>query len=248
VIFRTSDGSSTPSITRMAMFALVHGAWYGAWCWESLTPLLQRAGHDVAAMDLPCDDAAASLDTYADVVCAALDGCDDDVVLVGHSMGGGTLPLVAARRPVRHLIYVCGFVPEVGRSVFDQWRENPDMLNPACMAGLKDDGQSQTWVDLELARVILWADCDKATSDAAVSRLRPQAHYPSSLAFTLAELPSVRTTSVVCSDDRLLNIEWSRRIARDQLGADPVELPGSHSPFLSRPSALADVLLHLAEM
>jgi hypothetical protein len=52
---------------------------------------------------------------------------------------------------------------------------------------------------------------------------------------------------VVCSDDRLLNIEWSRRIARDRLGADLLELPGSHSPFLSGPSALADVLLHLAE-
>jgi len=28
----TWDGSSTPSITRVATFALVHGAWHGAWC------------------------------------------------------------------------------------------------------------------------------------------------------------------------------------------------------------------------
>ena len=37
---------------------------------------------------------------YARVVCNALTGCRDDVVLVGRSMGGQTIRLVAARRPV----------------------------------------------------------------------------------------------------------------------------------------------------
>jgi pimeloyl-ACP methyl ester carboxylesterase len=87
-----SDGSSTPSITRMTTFALVHGAWHGAWCWELMTPLLQQAGHDVVAPDLPCDDGSATtFDPYADVVCAALDGCDDDVVVVAHSLGGAAV-------------------------------------------------------------------------------------------------------------------------------------------------------------
>ena len=51
----------------------MHGAWHGAWCWERLTPLLQRAGHDVVTMDLPSEDGTATFDSYADVVCAALD-------------------------------------------------------------------------------------------------------------------------------------------------------------------------------
>lgn len=84
----------------MTTFALVHGSWHGAWCWELLAPLIEREGHFTAAMDLPCEDASASFETYADVVCAALDGCGDDVVLVGHSLGANTIPLVATRRPV----------------------------------------------------------------------------------------------------------------------------------------------------
>jgi hypothetical protein len=64
----------------MTTFALVQGGWHGAWCWERLIPLLQQAGHDVVTMDLPNDDGSAAFDTYADVVCAALTGCDDDVV------------------------------------------------------------------------------------------------------------------------------------------------------------------------
>jgi hypothetical protein len=52
---------------------------------------------------------------------------------------------------------------------------------------------------------------------------------------------------VVCSDDQILRPDWSRRTARDRLGAELIELPGDHSPFYSRPSVLADVLLRLAE-
>lgn len=199
-------------------------------------------------MDLPCDDGSASFETYADVVCAALDRCDDDVVLVGHSLAGSAVALVAARRPIRHLVYLCAVVPDIGRSVFDQRRDEPDMLNPVYVKGLSEpDAQARTtWVDLELARAVLYADCDEPTAEAALNRLRPQARYPSTVPFPLAEFPSVRCTSVVCTDDQMVGPDWSRRVARDRLGAELIELPGSHSPFLSRPSALADVLLSVA--
>ena len=232
----------------MATFALVHGAWHGAWCWELLSPFLRRPGHDVVAMDLPCDDGSASFDTYADVVCDALKGRDDDVVLVGHSLAGMTIPLVAVRRPVRHLVYLCATIPDIGRSMFDQLRDEP-ILNPAYVKGLSEpDMQNRTvWVDLKLACELIFADCDESTSEAAVNRLRPQSRSPFSAPFSLAQFPAVACTSVICGEDQYVSPEWSRRVARDRLGMDLVELPGGHSPFLSRPSELADVLLHLAE-
>ena len=149
--FRISELQG-PYDRRMTTFALVHGAWCGLWCWELLTPLLQQEGHDVVAMDLPCDEASASFETYADAVCAALDGCDHDVVLVGHSLGANTIPLVAARRPVRHSVYLCGVVPAIGRSVFDQIA-GADMMLPGWDAGLSEpDAESRTtWVDLDHA-------------------------------------------------------------------------------------------------
>ena len=246
--FHTSDGSWTPSLTLMTTFALVHGSWHGAWCWELLIPHLQHCAHAVVTMDLPCDDGSASFETYADVVCTSLDGWDEDIVLVGHSLAGNTIPLVAARRPVRHLVYLCALIPDIGRRMIDQWRDEP-MLNPDYVKGLsKLDTQNRTtWVDLKLARALLFADCDEPTAMAALNRLGPQTRYPSTVPFPLAEFPSVRCTSVVCSDDQFVYPDWLRRVARDRLGADIIELPGSHSPFLSRPSALADVLLHLAE-
>jgi pimeloyl-ACP methyl ester carboxylesterase len=240
--------ANAPTLRHMTTFALVHGSWVGAWCWELLTPLLQEAGHDVVTMDLPCNDGSASFETYADVVCTSLDGWAEDIVLVGHSLAGNTIPLVAARRPVRHLVYLCAVIPNIGRSMVDQWRDEP-MLNPDYVKGLsKLDAQNRTtWVDLKLARALLFADCDEPPAMAALNRLGPQARYPSTVPFPLAEFPSVRCTAVVCSDDQFVYPDCLRQVARDRLGADIVELPGSHSPFLSRPSALAEVLLRIAD-
>ena len=75
--------------------------------------------------------------------------------------------------------------------------------------------------------------------------LQPAA-YPLTLPCSLTEPPSVPCTYVVCAEDQVVSLEWSRRIAH-RIGADIVELPGSHSPLLSRQSAVADVLLRVAE-
>ena len=40
----------------MTTFALVHGGYHSAWCWEQLAPLLQHAGHRVVTMELPLED------------------------------------------------------------------------------------------------------------------------------------------------------------------------------------------------
>jgi pimeloyl-ACP methyl ester carboxylesterase len=233
----------------MATFALIHGAWHGAWCWELVTPSLQRAGHAVVAPDLPSDDASATtFDAYADVVCAALAGCDDDVVVVAHSLGGATGALVAARRQVRHVVYLCAVVPGVGRSLVDQFANEPDMVNPDWDKGLgKPDAQMRTvWIDRGIARALLYHDCDEDTVDFAFGRLRGQSAYPWTVPCSLAEYPSASSTYVVCDEDQLINPAWQRRHARD-IRANTVELPGSHSPLLSRPSAVADLLLRIAE-
>ncbi|WP_428339579.1 alpha/beta fold hydrolase [Mycobacterium sp.] len=236
----------------MATFALVHGAWHGAWCWERLTPFLQQAGHQVVAPDLPSDDGSADFDAYADFVCNALRGCDDDVMVVAHSLGGATGALLPARRPVRHLVYVCATPPEGGIGLFDQWQTQPDMISTefadGWLHGLSEpDAQLRTvWLDFDFVRTVFYADCDEATVAAAIEHLRPQSGHPWTMPCSLTEHPSVSSTSVVCSEDRLVNPAWSKRTAHN-IGADIVELPGSHSPMLSRPQALAEVLLRLAD-
>ena len=235
----------------MTAFALVHGAWLGAWIWEHVASESEARGHRVVVMDLPCEDATATFEAYAEVVVRALEAeALEEVVVVGHSLAGLTIPLVAARQAVSRLIYLCALAPIPGRSLVEQLGIEPDTLRPGYEAGLSEpDDQSRTrWLDAGAARSVLYADCDEGDARAAFERLRPQARAPYAHPCPLDAFPSTPRTYVVCSEDRLVNPDRARRVAYERLHAELVELPGSHSPFLSRPGELADVLHQLAEV
>jgi pimeloyl-ACP methyl ester carboxylesterase len=244
-----SDATEKQGLAAVTAFALVHGAWEGAWIWERVAPELEARGHRV--VDLPCEDGTATFEAYAEVVVRALEAeALDEVVVVGHSLAGLTIPLVAARRPVSRLIYLCALVPVPGRSFVEQLGIEPDTLRPGYEAGLSEpDDQGRThWLDEGVARRVVYADCDEGDASAAFERLRPQARTPYAHPCPLDALPSTPRTYVVCSEDCLVNPDRARRVARERLPAELVELPGSHSPFLSRPGALAEVLHARAEV
>ena len=48
------------------------------------------------------------------------------------------------------------------------------------------------------------------------------------------------------SQDKAVRPEWQRQVARDALGVEPLELDSGHSPFLTHPRELADLLESLA--
>jgi len=231
-------------------FALVHGAWHGAWCWERVAPELEARGHRVVAVELPCDDATATFETYADVVVSALEAAgSSDVLVIGHSLGGLTIPLVADRRPVRKLIYLGAVVPMPGSSFAEQLEIEPDTLLPEHRSGISEpDEEGRTrWIDEGVARSVLYADCSAEDAKAAFERLRPQAQALFAKPCPLNEFPPAPSTYVVCSEDRIVNPERGRKVALERLQAELVELPGSHSPFISRPRELADLLHQQAE-
>src|SRR5688572_19437885 len=97
----------------MGTFVLIHGAADTAWYWHLVEPELRERGHDVVAMDLPCDGDAAGLADYADAVVRAI-GDRKDLVLVAQSYGGFTAPLVCDRVVVDLMVLVAAMVPSPG--------------------------------------------------------------------------------------------------------------------------------------
>src|SRR5205807_8670328 len=173
----------------MSTFALVHGGLHGAWCWERLVPELEGRGHRAVAMDLPIDDDTAGAERYAEAVVNALDGVDDDVVVVGHSLGGLTIPLVAERRPVARLVFLCATLPDPGRSFVDQTQQDPGMLDPR-FGGLSV-GDDRT-ADMEaLAGDAFYNDCPPDEVAWAVARFRRQAWLPMTEVSQLQAWPDV---------------------------------------------------------
>lgn len=232
----------------MATFGLVHGAGHGAWCWERLAPILEARGHRVFTMDLPCEDQTAGNERYAEVVDRAIPAAND-LVLVGHSLAGLTVPLVAARRPVARLVFLCAQVPEFGRSLFDQVQANPELYHPVSRTHsgrLTADDGTVTFRDEAAARDVFFQDCTPADVSWAFARLRPQAAAPRREVCPLSSWPPGDRAYILCREDHAISTAWSRRVARERLGVEPIELGGGHSPFISQPSALADVLDRLA--
>src|SRR5262245_44813851 len=125
----------------MTTFALVHGAHHGAWCWEKLIPDLEARGAAAVAVDLPCEDATAGAVRYAEIAAGALAGVQDDVVLVGHSLAGITIPLVAGTRPVAQLVYLAAALPKPGVSFAQQVAEEGVLARGALARGVHhEDG------------------------------------------------------------------------------------------------------------
>jgi pimeloyl-ACP methyl ester carboxylesterase len=221
---------------------LVHGAYHGAWCWDLLTPELERLGHRVIAMDLPVSDPAAGAAAYASTVEAAIPP-DIEPVVVGHSMGGLVTPLVAADRPVRRLIFLAAFLPSPGRSADDQRASEPvDGRTPPATAEWSDLGSNVWMVGPGTATEIFYHDVATERARWAVARLRAQSYRAFDEITPLTAWPDVESRSIVCRDDHAINPDWVRAAARERLGTTAVEIDGGHSPFLTRPAELAAIL------
>jgi pimeloyl-ACP methyl ester carboxylesterase len=104
----------------MRTFVLIHGGGDSAWYWHLVEPELRKRGHDVVAMDLPCDDDSAGLAEYADTVVDAL-GQRRHLVLVAQSFGGFTAPLVCESVPVNSMVLVAAMIPSPGEAPNDYW-------------------------------------------------------------------------------------------------------------------------------
>ena len=106
----------------MATFALIHGGGGSAWDWHLVVPELRGRGQQAVAVDLPIDDESAGWWDYADAVVDAV-GYRSDLVVVGHSLGGFTAPLVCARVPVDLVVLLAAMIPGTRRvGLVDQHR------------------------------------------------------------------------------------------------------------------------------
>ena len=223
-------------------FLLVHGSWHGPWCWDLLAPALERRGHASVAVDLPsCGSDPANLGDLADdarTVSEAAAAISGDVIVVGHSYGGAVVSEAVFGDNARRLVFLCAFMPDTGRSYVSYLPEGP--LPP--YVGLRDDGTFA--VPDGQAHEHFYADCAPDLSDWATARLRLQSQAVLGPAVTRASWRSIPNSYVVTLHDDALPPDFQRMFAAQ---ADDVrEFASSHSPFLSRPDDLAELLISIA--
>jgi hypothetical protein len=230
----------------MTHFVLVHGGWHGAWCWPATVEALTAAGHRASAVQLPSDQPGLGARAYAEVIAAAVQPAGS--VVVGHSLAGLAIPLVPTLAPVRALVYLAALLPLPGCSWRDQLAASRPMaawFNTRALPTQVRDEQGRTSWPADTARQLFYPDCAPAVAEAAVSQLRSQAPAPVTETTPVTDFPAVPAHYVGCRDDRAVSATWAKQASTERLGVRPVWLGGSHSPFLSRPAELAQLLATL---
>jgi pimeloyl-ACP methyl ester carboxylesterase len=219
----------------VATFVLIHGAACSPWHWHLLEPELRDRGHDVLVPDLLCDDDARGLADYADTVVDAIGG-RTDLVVVAHSFGGFTGPLVCARVPVDLLVLVTAMIPLPGEVPADVWAHTDHAEALESQAG--DEGQSG-----DEGQDRFFGDLPASLAAEARLRWRKQSGTPSGRPWPLPAWPDVPVRYLLCTRDRFFPEPYMRRVVRDRLGVVPDELDAGHFPMLARPAELAERLV-----
>jgi pimeloyl-ACP methyl ester carboxylesterase len=218
-------------------FALVHGAWHGGWCFELLERELRQRGEQAVSMDLPIDDPDLDASDYAKAVADAISDADDDVTLVGHSMGGLVIPLVPELRPIERLIYLSGAIRPPGQPTAVKLAGPPLVSTPDERGLLVPDHAS--------AIEQFYPDVEPALAEWAVTKLRPQSLKVIRGVAPGTPWPNLPVAAIVGTAD-IWQLDHYQQTCRDLLGVEAILIPGGHSPFLARPGELADLLIKTA--
>jgi pimeloyl-ACP methyl ester carboxylesterase len=228
---------------------LVHGAWHGAWCWATFQAELDRRGITSYAIDLPGHGTSleplGGLDHDAAHLAATLDHLNlTDAVLVGHSYGGAVITQAAAgRSDLAHLIYVTAFALNAGESVMGALRSlDPHDVDLGAAMQFHRDGTST--LDPQLAVAALYGSCSPEAVAAALPRLSIQPGATMTENVTVTPRDAITSTYVRCLKDRAIHPAHQAVFAARC--TTQIDLDTDHSPFVSMPGALADIVEPIA--
>lgn len=228
---------------------LVHGGLHGAWCWEPIRAELSELGVRTEALDLPGhgDDptprSSVTLDSYVQAVNGYILQHDlRDLVLVGHSIAGMSLPMIAAANEERidEVVFLAALVLEKGERGIDLI---PEDRRPRYFQQAEASADNTISVDFESAHARFFNHLNADTARRYFAKLNPQplAPYlePSPIS---ADSIRARKRYILCTDDRTFSPEQCRPMAA-KLGAVPEEIESDHDAMLSHPVELAALLL-----
>lgn len=233
----------------MATIYLIHGGWHGGWSWDLVRPLLEAEGHTVISPTLAGLAERANLLTretdlethLAEMVELVAADTSEAVTLVGHSYGGMIITGVADRLPdkVDNLIYLDGFVPKDGQSVFDVLPSSRrDYLQR-----LADTGGKKWMVPSPPPESFGVTDPEVADWARGLLTPQPMASLKQKIRLT-GEGASVSRTYVHCNQGAMIAsfAPFAARY-RDDSAWEVVEIASGHDAMLIEPARVAGLII-----
>ena len=219
---------------------LVHGAWADASCWRKVILLLEAKGFEVTAAQIPLTSLADDIAVTRRLVSMR----PEPTVLVGHSYGGAVITGAATALPnVKTLVYITAFGLDEGESLESLSKAGPPSPGSA---SIRPDDQGYLWIDRATFHTSFCGDAtrEEAAVMAAVQRPLSLASFSGKEATPAwKKLPSFY---LICTEDKMIPPPAQELMAK-RMGATVSSVPSSHSPFMSQPQAIADMIAQAAE-
>jgi pimeloyl-ACP methyl ester carboxylesterase len=237
----------------MKTFILIHGSWHSAWNWHRVVPLIEKAGHQAIAIDLPgmgrdkTPIQEVKLETTVEKICTLIDSIPGKVILVGHSKNGIMISQAAEYRPhkIEKLAYLAAYLIPNGKTQKEySMLDTEGWLRPYVTQHPETNSHT---LQSTIFKEGLYHDCEDEITDLAKVLLsnEPVESAITPLKLTDENFGRVPRVYIECTEDRAV----TPFIQRKMYGETPCEkvysLPTSHSPFFSRPKDLVDILLNL---
>ncbi|HEX2651970.1 MAG TPA: alpha/beta hydrolase [Burkholderiales bacterium] len=234
----------------MATFVVAHGAWSAGWAWKKMRPLMRARGHEIftptyTGVGERAHLAHKDLDLEAHIadVIGVLEAEDlKNVILLGHSYGGMVATGVADRaaRRIAQLVYLDAFAPRDGQSLLDLQTEE---ARQRVYDGAKKEGEG--WrippnpaPPDTTPQDLAWVNAHR--------RPQPLKTFEQKIRLTGA-VERLPRTYIYCTKSRPGDVfRQFRDRASKEKGWTCIDLDASHSPNVTAPEALAEVLDSIA--
>ncbi len=231
---------------------LVHGSWFGGWCWRRVEDRLRAQGFRVFSPTMTgvgdrshLLTSEITLETWITDIVQVLEAEElKDVVLVGHSFGGRVVTGVVDRVPdkVRSVLFLDSALALSGQSLMDQLspEERAKRLASAEPSGGHSlpplsalqlgvvDAEDQAWVNRRVTPQPLGTNTTPVVYRQPIGAGRP-------------------VTFVEFTDPSFPVSARAAAFARSNAAWNVVTIPTGHSGMITAPDAVAAILISVAQ-
>ena len=229
---------------------LVHGSWADASSWTEVVKRLQRDGYQVFAPPNPLR----SLSGDAEYIRTFLSTVPGPIVLVGHSYGGAVITNAATGNPnVKALVYVDAFAPDEGEEVLPL--VGPDSVlavpDPTTVFDLRPypgapAGDFDVYLKPDVVVTSFAQDLPRRTALALAATQRPIAFSAGLEPSGVPAWATIPSWYLIGTEDLLIPAAQQRFMA-ERAGAQIVEVRASHVSLISKPNAVARLIVAAAD-
>jgi pimeloyl-ACP methyl ester carboxylesterase len=220
-----------------AAVILVHGAWADGSSWSHVILPLQHQGLKVICAPIPLT----SLSDDAAALNRVLKRADGPVLLAGHAYAGAVIATVRDEK-VKAVVYIAALAPDEGETVAQVFYR--DESHPQA-PHLQPDADGLIWMPPDGFQN---AFAQNATDE--VKALAESVQRPIAVPCIQEPAPKPAWRSkpswfLIAEEDRMINPKTQHFMA-ERMGAKVRVHPVDHTPLLTAPEAVVDILLEAA--